>query len=88
MCFAIRSSTEIFLQIQLLSPMSLPMIAVLLIFLPCTKRIHLCVTCRACLDVRLNIYMTRNIGLRMEPTAIFLKHEFSNSSAPEIRRDR
>lgn len=57
------------------------MTAVLFVFLPRAKRIHLCVTCRAYLDVRFNVYMTRNVGLQMEPAAISLKHEYSNSFA-------
>lgn len=62
-----------------------PITAFPLVLLPRAKRIHLCVTCRACLDVRSNVYMTRNVGLQMEPAAISLKHEYSNSLAVGIR---
>lgn len=57
------------------------MTVIFLVLLPRAKRIYLCVTCRACLDVRLNVYMTRNVGLQMEPAAISLEHEHSNSLA-------
>lgn len=62
------------------------MTAIFLISLSRIKQVHLCVTCRACLDVRLNVYMTRNEGLQMEPAAISLKHEYSNSLALRIHR--
>jgi len=48
------------------------------LFFQYAKQVHLCVTCRACLDVRLNVYMTR-IGLQIDLATISLKHEYSNS---------
>lgn len=75
--------TKIFKDVRLL--MSLPTndCCFPCLFFLYAKQVHLCVTCRTCLDVRFNVYMTRT-GLQIELAAISLKHEYSISLNPEI----